>query len=138
MIGSWNNINRIVDNSDINVKRLDNFLLACQSVLGVDNANAVKSDSIIFLAEKAKIAQNVDELVPLLLKDITDPYLYSSNLPLPYRSSLPRYFKDEAAKNKICICNGIGIIIHQCKFCHYLIYKLLIILQYQKSYHSLD
>lgn len=78
-------------------------------------ADAVHLDtnSLVFLAEKARLTSNIEEMTSILLKDITDKFLFLNHLSLSYRKSIDRYFPNE--KYKIHCCNSIAIIIHQSK-----------------------
>ena len=84
--------------SYINIHKLESFIIACDSfgdnIMKLDNTDVNHEfSSIILEIENAKLSNNIDCIIELLLQNITDKYLSLSNIPISYRLSLSRSFQ---------------------------------------------
>lgn len=104
--------------SIVDEKKLVSLLLACNSGRVIHQEDDMvdftldHSDSLIHVVENAKWNGDIDSIINLLLKDITDSFLSSQALPFSYRASLPKFFKEPDNNNILC-CNAIYAVIHQ-------------------------
>ena len=96
----------------IDQHRLDSYLLSIPGGVDLMEEDTSSSISQVNRMEAAKRKGNGDEVVALLLHNITDPFLAERSLPFSYRTSLVPLFGSPWAE-RIHVCNEIFAVLHQ-------------------------